>query len=63
VFLSPPLDWPDAPDPVDLPELEVCPGVLECGEIWPLLVPVLPALTPLPEPEPECSLPLPDPPG
>jgi hypothetical protein len=62
VFRSPLLDCPDEPDPVDLPE-EDCPGVLECGEAWPPLVPVLPALTPLPEPEPECWLPLPDPPG
>jgi hypothetical protein len=56
-----PPDPPDPPDPPELPEperpeLEDCPEAGLCGEIWPLLVPVLPALE-------YWLLPVPGPPG
>src|SRR5579863_657796 len=38
-----PLELPELPDP-DLPELDDCPEAGLWGEIWPLPVPVLPAL-------------------
>jgi hypothetical protein len=48
---------PELPDPEDLPELEDCPEAGLRGEIWPLPVPVLPALVcwVLPVPGPPCS--------
>jgi hypothetical protein len=41
---SDPLELPELPEPDDLPELDDCPEAGLCGEIWPLPVPVLPAL-------------------
>jgi hypothetical protein len=51
-----PLELPELPDPEDLPELDDCPEAGLCGEIWPLPVPVLPALV-------YWLLPVPGPPG
>src|SRR5579863_9138842 len=50
-----PLELPELPEP-DLPELDDCPEAGLCGEIWPLPVPVLPALVYwlLPVPGPPC---------
>ncbi len=55
--LEPP-EPPELPAPDDLPELDDCPEAGLCGEIWPLPVPVLPALVYwlLPVPGPPCSL-------
>ncbi len=55
VLRSDPLDPPELPEP-DLPELDDCPEAGLCGEIWPLPVPVLPALVYwlLPVPGPPC---------
>ena len=56
VLRSDPVDPPEPPEPEDLPELDDCPEAGLCGEIWPPLVPVLPALE-------CCVLPVPGPPG
>lgn len=58
VLRSDPLELPEVPELEDLPELEDCPEAGLWGEIWPLPVPVLPALEywPLPVPGPPGCL-------